>query len=103
MVYIIFLFYYYLFILITQARLCFRMMAVIYTDVGLYLKCLPQISRQPNYAPSSSNQLYMRNLIRYIRDFQLAIFFINYGLILPVRSEPTAYFTLELRGACQAK
>ena len=36
-----------LFILITQASLCFCMMAVIYTDVGLHLECLPQISRQP--------------------------------------------------------
>ena len=35
----------FLFVLITQARLCFRVMAVTYTDVGLNLKCLPQISR----------------------------------------------------------
>ena len=54
-------FIYYLFylFLITQARLCFRMMAVIYTDVGQPLECFSQISRQPslvtvlNYAPSS--------------------------------------------------
>ena len=35
----------FLFVLITQARLCFRVMAVTYTDVDLNLKCLPQISR----------------------------------------------------------
>ena len=35
-----------LFILITHARLCFHMMAVTYTDVGLHLDCVPQISRQ---------------------------------------------------------
>ena len=38
----------FLFYLFTQARLRFHMMAVIYTDVGLHLECLPQISRQPS-------------------------------------------------------
>ena len=41
------LLFFYLFISITQARLRFHMMAVIYTDMGLNLECLPQISRQP--------------------------------------------------------
>ena len=44
----------------------------------------------------------MRNLIRY-RAFSICNFVINYGLILAVRFKPTAYFTLELRGACLAK
>ena len=44
-----------LFILITQARLSFRMMAVIYTDVCLHLECLPQVSRQPSLVSSAES------------------------------------------------
>ena len=44
----IYLFIIYLFILITQARICFRInWQWVITDVGLHSECLPHISRQP--------------------------------------------------------
>ena len=56
-----------------EARLCFRIMAVIYTDMCLHLECLPQISRQPTHVSSAElrfqflTSLYPINFTRVIK------------------------------------
>ena len=66
----------YLFILITQARLCFRMMYLVYSAELRF---------------TVSIQLLKASLDQIYGIFNSAIY---YGLMLPVRLEPTAYFTL---------
>ena len=64
--------------------------------VGLHLECLPQISRQPYqfwitllvFDITVTNQLYTRNLIRYIWYFQFAICY-QLRIDTTVRLEPT--------------
>ena len=79
-------------------------MAVINTDVGLHLECLPQISRQPPLkckvdlkllvlvvkAPSSCGDkniirlLHAGRLTGYIQHFTLHNYFMNCFVILPL-------------------